>query len=220
MYFKKALTNLIDASKKDVTLRSALRKYINKLFQQVEEGAEAVAQAEALKGIVVDRVERDLGRAGEAVVELGVDARLLAVVVIVLGRVIPEVRGLVGGRLEVPRGAEIADGLLAVEQVDRDAEVALLAEHAEDLLPGGVEERMGAVALAHGIQIGKDQAGGNDTAYAQHGAGVVLRCIRWTQSLSPDPDSDAGRRCRVGPSGQLFPAPRPCVPRRDAPGET
>jgi hypothetical protein len=79
------------------------------------EGAEVVAEAEALKGVVEDVVQRELGVLGEPVVELQVETRLLAVVVIVLGTEVPEVGGRRGGVLEVARGAEEADRLLAVE---------------------------------------------------------------------------------------------------------
>ena len=118
------------------------------------ERPEVVAEAEAFEGVVEDVVERELGALGEAVVELQVETRLLAVVIIVLGTEVPEVGGRRGGVLEVARGAEEADRLLAVEQVERHPEVPLAAQHAEDLLPRDVQQRVGAVLLAQGDLLG------------------------------------------------------------------
>ena len=59
-------------------------------------------------------------------------------------------------------GDEPAGGVLAVEEVGGDAEVAFAAEDAEDLLVADVEERVVAVGLAEGDLLGEGggEAGG------------------------------------------------------------
>jgi hypothetical protein len=62
--------------------------------------------------------------------------------------VAPEVGGFVERILILGTVPIAADGVFAVEQIHGDAEVALAAEDAEDLLVAEREQRVGAVLLA------------------------------------------------------------------------
>ena len=114
----------------------------------VGEGARGVEAVRLLEGVVVDRVQREPGAVREAVLHLGVEALLRAVVVLVLGAEVPEEDRPGGAVLvvELPRGRAVR--VLAVEEIQRHAQVALAAGHTEHFLVGDVSERVNRVVAA------------------------------------------------------------------------
>ena len=116
--------------------------------------AEQIPQAKPFEGVVVDQVERKLGVHGEPVVELRVHTRLLAVVVIVLRAIVPDIGGRRRGVLKIARRAEEPDGLLAEENIQRHTEITLVAQHIEDFLIADIEQRMGPMLLAQRNLLG------------------------------------------------------------------
>ena len=140
------------------------------------EGAEQIAQTKPLKGIVVDQVERELGVGGQPEVQLRVHTRLLAVVVVVLRAIVPDIGGRRRGVLKIARSAEEPDGLLAEENIQRHAEITLVAQHIEDFLIADIEQRMGPMLLAQGnlLGVGRSDAGGEiigDAPFFLHAEG-------------------------------------------------
>ena len=113
-------------------------------------GADVVLAAVDLGVVDVGGEERDLGRGREAVVGLGGDVFLPAMVVEIAREVAEEEGGRGGGVLEIAGGEKRPDGGLAVEERDGDAEVAGAAERVEDLLVAEVGEAVEAALLADG----------------------------------------------------------------------
>ena len=140
------------------------------------EGAEQIPQTKPLKGIVVDQVERELGVGGQPEVQLRVHTRLLAVVVVVLRAIVPDIGGRRRGVLKIARSAEEPDGLLAEENIQRHAEITLVAQHIEDFLIADIEQRMGPMLLAQWnlLGVGRSDAGGEivgDAPFFLHAEG-------------------------------------------------
>ena len=133
------------------------------------EGAHLVLAAHGLGGIVVDEVELEDRVTTQAIVPLGVNRTLLAVVVVVLSAVIPQVGRLGVGLLVVAVGAEEAEGVFRVESVDRDGEVFdFAAENGELLHVGAIEEGVVAAGFAQRYLLGEPRggAGGQTVAHA------------------------------------------------------
>ena len=138
------------------------------------EGADVVLAAENFRVIDVAREERELRRGAEAVVDLGRDVFLAAVIIDVAGAVIPEVIGLRSGVLEIALRGEPAECGLGVEEADVDAEVAAAAKRVEHFLVAEVGEGVDALLLAEGNLLGERRrdAGGErvgDAAFFAHG---------------------------------------------------
>ena len=125
------------------------------------EGPRLILAAHGLGRVVVDQVEFDEGIAAEAVVPLGAQAALPAVVEIVGRAVVPDEGGTVaeqavGGLLIVALGAVEAEGVFAVEGVDGDGEIfALFAEDREFLRVGRVEQSVVAAGFPERHLLGK-----------------------------------------------------------------
>ena len=138
--------------------------------------AEQIPQAKPFERVVVDQVERDLGIGGQPVIELRVHTRLLAVVVVVLRAIVPDVGGRGRRVLEIARRAEESNGLLAVENIQRHAEITLVAQHIEDFLIADIEQRVGPMLLAQRnlLGVGRSDARGKiigDTPFFLHAQG-------------------------------------------------
>ena len=98
------------------------------------ERGDLVEAVKRFERIVVDGVERKFRSRRETVLDLGVDARLLAVVEEILRRPRVKIRGLCRRILVVADRAETRLHVFAVEEIDCDAQVALAAKHIEDFL--------------------------------------------------------------------------------------
>ena len=118
-------------------------------------GVDVVLAAEDFGVVDVGREEGEFGRRREAVVGLGGDVFLAAVVVEIAREVAPEEGGGGFGVLEIAGREERTDGGLAVEDRDGDAEVAVAAEGVEDLLVAEVGEAVEAALLAEGNLLGE-----------------------------------------------------------------
>ena len=114
-----------------------------------------VAVQVGLVGEIVDRVERELRRRRKLEIELHADTGVVARVVDILRAVVPDKRGLVGRVLKIARGAEKAVGILAVEEIHRDTEIPLPAEHVEDFLIREIQQRIDPVRLAERHVLGE-----------------------------------------------------------------
>ncbi len=108
---------------------------------------------------------------------------MLAVVIIILGAVVPEVRRLVQRVLKVPGGAEKTDRLFAIEEIHRHAKVGFgAAERVEFFLMGDIEQWMQPVVFPHGDLLGERgcEPGGEVVggaalfAHAERGAGLEI----------------------------------------------
>lgn len=117
--------------------------------------------------VVVDEVELENGVTAQAVVPLGIQAALLAVVVVVLRAIVPDVGGLIVGLLVVALRAVEAEGVFRVERVDGDGEVFDgAAEDGEFLHVGAVEESVVAAGFAERDLLGEPRGGAGGEAVA------------------------------------------------------
>ena len=154
-------------------------------------GVDVVLAAKDFGVVDVGREKREFSRRREAVVGLGGDVFLPAVVVEIAREVAIEEGRRGGGVLEITGGEKRADGGLAVEDGDRDAEVAAAAEGVEDLLVAEIGETVEAALLADGNLLGERRRDARrervgDAALLAHGErGTALEIDGAAEGIGP-----------------------------------
>ena len=140
-------------------------------------GARLILTAHGFRSVVVNQVKFDEGVAAEAVVPLCAQAALHAVVVIVLGAIIPDEGGLCIRLLIITIGPEKTERVFAVEGVYRNGEIfGVATEDCKFFDVGSVEQGVGTALFTQGNLLGEPRGLASTEVIAD---ATFLALIEW-----------------------------------------